>query len=841
MSDVNIPTKKARGRPPKDPHPTDGPHLPDLELECPPTNRTITPRPVNAFDTPDSSPLSSSSPLHRRWNDSQQSPGAFQRRRLVAQNNRANRAARRNEQPHVSPHRGPYSETQSSFNSSLPDLPDFLQAESQIPPHQEPENTLLESPQSPLLSEEKWLWLMGLCADMNKIQMEKCVRCKEKWFEMKLNSSEVCNKCIVAQKRKAMPYVYSEGNAMDPGEMPDGLQPLTQVEEMLIARAHVQMVMKRVRGHQFHYSGHTVTFLQDVVKFSSALPLLPEDLDIVMLKPPTATADLARFRLQFSRDMKVRRGVVLAWLRHLKQHHPDYSHITIDQENLSQLPEDGDVSHRLPTAIDDNIADPIDEITGIASNVPEPETEEDLPPGTESMVPHNSIERTELEQIQSQMDQIRPQRPMPSIPDIRSTPIDEFCDTQRLWAMAYPTLFPWGAADFRSRRTHTVKLKQWGQHLLKWHDGRFARHPRFRYMLFDMLNRQRSSTQARYVVNNAKDLSRLSFEEFQERLSADSGFVDNVARAGSNLLGTRPYWARVRSDLLAQARFTKDSAVFITFSCADMQWHDLHRHFPGWEEFQGATDTAKSQFIWKSVQDNPHIVAKYLDLKLKAFCKNVLKPWLKYDDHWFRYEWQARGTGHVHCLVWIEKAPKMDMSTEESRAEFARFWDDYITAQNPDPYRRPDARNPAALPFVAIANTEDQFAALLNRLQMHPTCSFPYCLRKVKGSDCMRCRFFFPRPLRDQAACSKEVNGKKYMFCPRRNQGSLNQTSPVMTLGWQANVDIQPSNSLTGVLNYIGKYVSKPEKKSGSYKEIQGQVDSSPTCKLSHGITNMGI
>jgi hypothetical protein len=49
-----------------------------------------------------------------------------------------------------------------------------------------------------------------------------------------------------------------------------------------------------------------------------------------------------------------------------------------------------------------------------------------------------------------------------------------------------------------------------------------------------------------------------------------------------------------------------------------------------------------------------------------------------------------------------------------------------------------------------------------------------------------------------------------------------------MTLGWQGNVDIQPSNSKTGVLNYIGKYVSKPEKKSESYKEIQGQVGSFP-------------
>jgi hypothetical protein len=701
------------------------------------------------------------------------------------------------------------------------------------------ENAQSESPQPPpLLSEEQWQYVKDFHADMDGIQMEKCIRCKEKWFEMKLNWEEVCRKCILAQKRKSMPYVYSEGNAMDPGEMPDGLQPLTQVEEMLTARAHVQMVMKRVRGHQYHYSGHTVTFLQDIVKFSSVLPLLPEDLDIVLLKPPAATADLARFRLQFARDMKVRRGVVLAWLCHLKQHHPDYRHITILQENLSQLPEDGDISHRLPVAVDDNVADPIDETTGLTGDVPEPETEEDLPPGTESMVPHSNVVRTELEQIQSQIDQIRPRQrnansqpdhPMPSIPTVSSTPLDEFSDTQRLWAMAFPTLFPWGAADFKSRRTHTVQLKQWGQHLLKWHDGRFARHPRFRYMLFDMLNRQRSSTQARYVVNNVKDLNRLSFEELEDRLNSDDSLLNKVARAGSNLLGTRPYWARVRSDLLAQARFMTYSAVFITFSCADMQWHDLHRHFPGWEEFEGATDAAKSKFVWNSVRDNPHIIAKYLDLKLKAFCKNVLKPWLKYDDHWFRYEWQVRGTGHIHCLVWIEKAPKMDMSTEESRAEFARYWDEYITAQNPDPYRRPDARNPASLPFVAIANTEDQFAALLNRLQMHPTCAFPYCLHKVKGSDCMRCRFFFPRPRRDQAACSKEVNSKKYMFCPRRNQDFLNQTAPVMTLGWQGNVDIQPSNSKTGVLNYIGKYVSKPEKKSESYKEIQGQVGSFPS------------
>jgi hypothetical protein len=38
---------------------------------------------------------------------------------------------------------------------------------------------------------------------------------------------------------------------------------------------------------------------------------------------------------------------------------------------------DGDISHRLPAAVNNNIADPIDETTGLTSDVPEPETEED--------------------------------------------------------------------------------------------------------------------------------------------------------------------------------------------------------------------------------------------------------------------------------------------------------------------------------------------------------------------------------------------------------------------------------------------------------------------------------
>jgi hypothetical protein len=39
-----------------------------------------------------------------------------------------------------------------------------------------------------------------------------------------------------------------------------------------------------------------------------------------------------------------------------------------------------------------------------------------------------------------------------------------------------------------------------------------------------------------------------------------------------------------------------------------------------------------------------------------------------------------------------------------------------------------------------------------------------------------------------------------------------------------ANTYIQPPTTLHAVLSYIGKYVSKPEKASMSYTELQGQV-----------------
>jgi ATP-dependent DNA helicase PIF1 len=107
---------------------------------------------------------------------------------------------------------------------------------------------------------------------------------------------------------------------------------------------------------------------------------------------------------------------------------------------------------------------------------------------------------------------------------------------------------------------------------------------------------------------------------------------------------------------------------------------------------------------------------------------------------------------------------------------------------------------------------------------MYSTCKAPYCLRVVKGAEEPSCRFFFPRPLFTDPVVTREINHQAWLFSPTRNQATLNQCSPAITIGWMANTDIQPPTSLRAVLTYIGKYVSKPEKSSASYVELQSHI-----------------
>ena len=78
---------------------------------------------------------------------------------------------------------------------------------------------------------------------------------------------------------------------MDPGAVPEALQDLTTVEQMLIARvAPVMLVMRlpEYRGDQWRFKGHVFSFPQDIQPVVSIL-LRVLYLYYVATSPPTLT------------------------------------------------------------------------------------------------------------------------------------------------------------------------------------------------------------------------------------------------------------------------------------------------------------------------------------------------------------------------------------------------------------------------------------------------------------------------------------------------------------------------------------------------------------------------
>ena len=66
---------------------------------------------------------------------------------------------------------------------------------------------------------------------------------------------------------------------------PDNLLSLKEIEEILIAKAYIYVQIRQIKGQQFIYFGHTVNFMHYITKVYPKLPLLPSDLDIIILKP----------------------------------------------------------------------------------------------------------------------------------------------------------------------------------------------------------------------------------------------------------------------------------------------------------------------------------------------------------------------------------------------------------------------------------------------------------------------------------------------------------------------------------------------------------------------------
>ena len=254
--------------------------------------------------------------------------------------------------------------------------------------------------------------------------------------------------------------------------MPLYLQGMTQVEEMLIARACPIMSMYRKHGGQRGYKGHVVNLPQDIQGFLNHLPCNIRDLPILIVCRHGAENTHSDFR--------VCREQVLLALQWLQANNPCYKDITVDHDALQLLPVDG-IPPELLTV----------EERQEEFSAQEDTSEEDNGHDSRSFLPLPTRQSTEDDAIRAAVT--TGSNPL-DWPDITGQPSNEF-HTPSLATMSFPTLFPYGTGDpTYPGRQRQVSLTDGFKHLVKYCEvtadnqksWRFASHPRFPYWALNM-------------------------------------------------------------------------------------------------------------------------------------------------------------------------------------------------------------------------------------------------------------------------------------------------------------------------------------------------------------------
>ena len=136
-------------------------------------------------------------------------------------------------------------------------------------------------------------------------------------------------------------------NSLIPSPVPNELKDLTQIEEMLIARALPIMRVYIKPGGQRGYSGHCINLPQNVTELATFLPRYPKDLAVIIVK--------VKGRDNTFRDVTVRKQKVHNALVWLINNNPHYSEITINEDALGLLPENGVVPDLMTVETDNDI------------------------------------------------------------------------------------------------------------------------------------------------------------------------------------------------------------------------------------------------------------------------------------------------------------------------------------------------------------------------------------------------------------------------------------------------------------------------------------------------------
>ena len=283
--------------------------------------------------------------------------------------------------------------------------------------------------------------------------------------------------------------------------------------------------------------------------------------------------------------------------------------------------------------------------------------------------------------------------------------------------LAFPLLFPFGTGDFTEKREKNISWEQWSQHLMHFHDARFARHPRFVYFMFNTHERRIAHEQARLYVRETEGDEQWTVGRLRELCAQDKNTIANaIGRYGDRLRNSPAFFEAKRKELFAMCEQLGDPSVFATNSHADTFCPYLADFIVAYAHLEdspldpraeGLTEGQRHQRRLELVKLYPALVAQFFHLKTELYLEHVCKGILNVRAYWLRYEWQSRGTTHAHYFLWLEDAPALGFLDDWVRQEARRLYGaDDVTLSREQVDGLVEALNTRALECVPGATRE---------------------------------------------------------------------------------------------------------------------------------------
>lgn len=280
-------------------------------------------------------------------------------------------------------------------------------------------------------------------AEIDLIKLVLCASCGEAEFGFSHLPYEgrnfvvnpKCSKC--ASKHSKHMLKFCKQNLMHLQPPPSDLPVLTDIEESLISLHSPVLRFFRLRGGSWGYGGSCVSITQSIGQVATRLPRCLSSLDLVIVTRVTNDGNEA-----ITKNFRVRKSAVLAWLTWLITHNPLYHGVEIEDVDL---PEDS--------------ADVLDHLR---SHIREDTDVRDLEEHTD--IVHSVIDGWGGAALEAPLLK----QNIMQWPDRGADAIREF-GCPNILAKCFPTVFPFGIGDPTSpTRTTGVSLSEGINHLQKF-------------------------------------------------------------------------------------------------------------------------------------------------------------------------------------------------------------------------------------------------------------------------------------------------------------------------------------------------------------------------------------